>query len=68
MIQNQWLNGMDFRLDWYKKLLENDRILNALYYTIVIAIVAAVIATIIGTITAIGIHKMRNGKVRGFTI
>ena len=33
-----------FSLRWYKKLLENDRILNALYYTIVIAIVAAVIA------------------------
>ena len=57
-----------FSLRWYKKLLENDRILNALYYTIVIAIVAAVIATIIGTITAIGIHKMRNGKVRGLLL
>ena len=57
-----------FSLRWYKKLLENDRILDALYYTIVIAIVAAVIATIIGTITAIGIHKMRNGKVRGLLL
>ena len=57
-----------FSLRWYKTLLENDRILNALYYTIVIAIVAAVIATIIGTITAIGIHKMRNGKVRGLLL
>ena len=57
-----------FSLRWYKQLLENDRILDALYYTIVIAIVAAVIATIIGTITAIGIHKMRNGKVRGLLL
>ena len=57
-----------FSLRWYKQLLENDRILDALYYTIVIAIVAAVIATIIGTITSIGIHNMRNGKVRGLLL
>ena len=51
-----------FTFKWYKELLNNERIMSALYYTIVIAIVSAVIATIIGTITAIGIHKMRNGK------
>ncbi len=51
-----------FTLKWYGKLLEDDRIMTALYYTILVAILSAVIATIIGTITAIGIHRMRNGK------
>lgn len=53
-------NGFTFK--WYKELLNNDRIMSALYYTILIAILSATIATIIGTITSIGIHKMRNGK------
>lgn len=51
-----------FTFEWYGKLFENDRIMNALYYTILIAVVSTLVATIIGTITAIGIHKMRNGK------
>ena len=68
MILNQWQNGMDFRLRWYQELFQNERILDALYYTIFIAVVASVIATIIGTITAIGIHKMRHGKVRGLLL
>ena len=51
-----------FTFEWYGKLFENDRIMNALYYTILIAVVSTLVATIIGTIPAIGIHKMRNGK------
>ncbi|WP_416378021.1 ABC transporter permease, partial [Clostridium perfringens] len=57
-----------FSLRWYQELLQNERILDALYYTIFIALVASVIATIVGTITAIGIHKMRKGKVRGLLL
>ena len=57
-----------FTLDWYIKLFENDRTMNALYYTLLIAIVASVIATIVGTITAIGIHKMNNGKFRNLIL
>ncbi len=55
---SKW-NG--FTLEWYNKLLDNDRIMSALYYTVIVAILASVIATIIGTISAIGIHKMRKG-------
>lgn len=51
-----------FTFKWYGELFQNDRIMSALYYTIVIAIVSAAIATIIGTITAIGIHKMKSGN------
>jgi len=57
-----------FSLRWYQELLQNERILDALYYTIFIAVAASVIATIVGTITAIGIHKMRQGKVRGLLL
>jgi spermidine/putrescine transport system permease protein len=51
-----------FTLKWYKELLQNERILSALYYTILIAVLSTIIATVVGTITAIGIHKMRNSK------
>ena len=57
-----------FSLRWYQELLQNERILDALYYTIIIALLAAAISTIVGTITAIGIHKMRQGKVRGLLL
>lgn len=57
-----------FSLKWYEKLLGNSRIMDALYYTILVAVVASVVATIVGTITAIGIHKMRQGKVRGLLL
>lgn len=57
-----------FSLRWYKELFQNERILDALYYTLIIAVIASVVATIIGTITAIGIHKMRHGKVKGLLL
>ncbi len=53
-----------FTLDWYYTLFQNERMLTALYYTLLVAITATVISTIIGTIAAIGIHKMRLGKRR----
>ncbi|WP_334293464.1 ABC transporter permease [Peptostreptococcus faecalis] len=55
------LNG--FTLKWYQALFSNEAILNALYYTILVAIIASIISTIFGTITAIGIYKMR-GKFK----
>lgn len=53
-----------FTLDWYYTLFQNERMLTALYYTLLVAITATVISTIIGTIAAIGIHKMRLSKGR----
>ncbi|AAK78814.1 spermidine/putrescine transport system permease protein [Clostridium acetobutylicum] len=47
-----------FSLTWYKALLQDDRILTALYYTVLVAIVSSIISTIFGTISAIGISKM----------
>lgn len=53
-------NGFTFK--WYVELFNNERIMSALYYTILIAVVSTLIATVIGTISAIGIHKMRNNN------
>lgn len=51
-----------FTLDWYYTLFQNERMISALYYTLLVAILATLISTFIGTIAAIGIHKMRNNK------
>ena len=49
-------------LRWYADLFQNERILQALFFTVVIAIISSVIATIIGTLAAIGINKMKGPK------
>ena len=56
-----------FTLKWYKELFSNDRLMSALYYTVLIAILASVIATIIGTISAIAISQM-NGKLKSLIL
>ncbi len=48
-----------FSVDWYKELVFNDTMLNALKHTVVIAICSAVISTILGTAAAIGIMALR---------
>ena len=57
-----------FSLRWYQELFQNERILDALYYTLIIAVIASVIATIVGTITAIGIHKMTQRELKGLLL
>lgn len=47
-----------FTLKWYAELFKNEEVLNALYYTIIIALLSSVISTIIGTIAAIGISDL----------
>lgn len=51
-----------FTLKWYGQLFQNDRIMNALYITVILAVISSVIATIIGTFAAIGINKMKGFK------
>lgn len=51
-----------FTLKWYAALLNDDRILSALYYTVLVAIISSVISTVLGTIGAIGINKMTGWK------
>lgn len=51
-----------FTLKWYVELFKDRQIMEALYYTVLVAFLASVIATIIGTLAAIGIHDA--GPVR----
>lgn len=60
-------NWSGFTLKWYKQLFQNERIMQALFYTIVIAVIASIVATIIGTLAAIGIDKM-TGKKKTFLL
>jgi spermidine/putrescine transport system permease protein len=48
-----------FSLEWYTKLFDDSRILNALATTLEVSVLAMVISTIIGTAAAIGFFNMR---------
>lgn len=46
-----------FTLNWYVELFKDEKILNALYNTLVIAALSSFLATIIGTFASIGINS-----------
>jgi spermidine/putrescine transport system permease protein len=46
-----------FTFDWYGELAQNDRIIDAVYNTLVVAIISTIIATIIGTMTALAMER-----------
>lgn len=48
-----------FTLDWYKKLLSDESIIDALKTTLIVAVIAAAVSTVIGTLAAIGISAMK---------
>jgi len=48
-----------FSLKWYQKMFETRTMMEAIYYTVVIAAIATVVSTIIGTVAAIGLSKSR---------
>lgn len=54
--RNKW-GGFTF--DWYKKLFQNEDIMQALYTTLIIAFLSALIATILGVLASIGINNMK---------
>ncbi|MBI4855974.1 MAG: ABC transporter permease [Acetobacterium woodii] len=49
-----------FTLKWYVMLFQDRYILQALYYTIIIAVVATAVSTFVGTLSALGIYQMRS--------
>ncbi len=51
-----------FTFDWYVKLFQDSQIMEAVYYTVIIAIISSVAATLIGTAASIGIHFMTKRK------
>lgn len=56
-----------FTLKWYEQLFNNQRLMSALYYTILIALLASVISTIVGTISAIAISQMK-GRLKALIL
>lgn len=48
-----------FSFKWYEKMFSNDTMMEALFYTIIVAILATIISTLVGTVTAIGLSKSR---------
>lgn len=53
-----------FTLDWYRKLLYNRQIMDALATTLTLALASALLATVIGVLGALGIHAMRRKNYR----
>ena len=51
-----------FSLDWYKALIFDETMLNALKHTLIIAVLSALISTVLGTAAAVGIMALR-GKL-----
>lgn len=51
-----------FTLDWYRELLSNKEIIDAVRTTLIVAVIATLVATIIGTVSAIGISELRGRK------
>ncbi len=48
-----------FSLEWYESLFTNSTMIEAIYYTIIIAVIATVVSTIVGTLACIGLSKSR---------
>lgn len=48
-----------FSLRWYERMFESRPMMEAIWYTFLIAILATVISTIVGTIAAIGLSKSK---------
>ena len=48
-----------FSLRWYEKMFADRTMMEAIWYTFIIAIIATVVSTIVGTITAIGLSKSK---------
>lgn len=54
-----------FSFKWYLDLFSNERILDSLTNTLIIAAVASVISTILGAAAAVGVYSMQNKRVKG---
>ena len=48
-----------FTFGWYKDLLGDAKIMDALKVTLSVAVIATAVSTVLGTLAAIGIHAMR---------
>lgn len=51
-----------FSLIWYRNLLNDRAVMQALYNTLLIAVISTIISTIMGTFASIGIHYLRGKR------
>ncbi len=52
-------NFTGFSFQWYEKMFNDRTMMEAIYYTVVIAVIATVVSTIVGVLTAIGLSKSK---------
>lgn len=52
-------NFTGFSLKWYEKMFGDRTMMEAIYYTVIVAVIATIVSTIIGTITSIGLSKSK---------
>ncbi len=57
-----------FSLKWYKELIHNTELINALKNSIILASLSSVIATIIGTAAAVGTHAFKKKWTKSLTM
>ncbi|MBR2481748.1 MAG: extracellular solute-binding protein, partial [Oscillospiraceae bacterium] len=48
-----------FSLRWYEKMFSDSAMMEAVFYTVIIAVIATAVSTVVGTITAIGLSKSK---------
>lgn len=48
-----------FSLRWYEKMFADSTMMEAVFYTVVIALIATAISTVVGTVAAIGLSKSK---------
>ena len=48
-----------FSLRWYEKMFADSTMMEAVFYTLVIAVIPTIVSTVAGTITAIGLSKSK---------
>jgi len=48
-----------FSLRWYEKMFKSRSMMEAIYYTVLIAVISTIVSTVVGTITSIGLSKSK---------
>ena len=48
-----------FSLRWYEKMFADSTMMEAVFYTVVIALIATLVSTVVGTVAAIGLSRSR---------
>ncbi len=57
-----------FSFQWYKELIHDAELINALKNSIILAILSSAIATVIGTAAAVGTHAFKRRWTQGLTM